>query len=782
MGEGGFPSKTTGRHMRRKREWHRMGRIWFDHPAKTWEEGLPIGNGRLGAMILGGTGTERIPLNQDSIWYGGPVCRDNPDARGNLEKVRALLLAGSIPEAEELLCLAFSGTPQSQRPYQSLGDLEIVYREPEGGLLGDAGNAGGQPLKEGDGYCRELDLNRGIVTEDFCDQGRKWRKEYLSSYPHGVILIRLQAERGGVCLNARLGRRRFYDHAGKLDESTIFMDGSLGAGGVSWKAALRAWQKGGTCQVIGEHLVIRNADEAVLCLACETSFYEPEYGRALTDRLDRARRDGWQEIKRRHMEDYQALFGNVSLSLGDARGQEPVDKTLARGAAEGFDGSFAETYFQYGRYLLIASSRPGSLPANLQGIWNDSMEPCWDSKYTININTEMNYWPAESCGLSECHLPLFDHLERMWKNGRETARHMYGCRGFVAHHNTDLWGDCAPQDIYVPATYWVMGAAWLCTHIWTHYLYTGDGDFLKKMYPILEDAVLFFHDFLIPVDGKLMTCPSVSPENTYLLPDGVCGCVGVGATADNEILRDLLEDYLKASQVLDKDTETVRETRSILEKIPELQIGRFGQIMEWREDYEEREPGHRHISHLYALYPSGQITTDKTPKLAQAARVTLERRLSHGGGHTGWSCAWIVNFFARLGDGDKALENLEKLWAKSTFPNLMDNHPMGAGYVFQIDGNLGAAAAIAEMLVQSDQDRVKLLPALPGKWSKGKVKGLRVAGGAEIALSWENGKLTECTVVSPRDMDMEFQYGTETTRCALKAGNSYRVFAPEQKA
>ena len=399
----------------------------------------------------------------------------------------------------------------------------------------------------------------------------------------------------------------------------------------------------------------------------------------------------------------------------------------------------------------MASSRPGSLPATLQGIWNEAMEPCWDSKYTININTEMNYWPAEMCGLAECHLPLFDHLFRMWENGRRTAGEMYGCRGFVAHHNTDIWGDCAPQDIYVPATYWVMGAAWLCTHIWRHYLYTCDREFLKKMYPILEDAVLFFHDFLMEVDGNLMTCPSVSPENT-------------------EILRDLMEGYLSASEVLQVKSQMVEDTKKILEKIPGLSIGRHGQIMEWREDYEEQEPGHRHISHLYALHPSWQITPDKTPELAEAAERTLERRLAYGGGHTGWSCAWIVNFYARLGRGEEALENLNRLWSRSTFTNLMDNHPMGNGFVFQIDGNLGATAAIAEMLVQSDPDRVILLPALPKQWREGCVRGLTAVGGILVDLSWKEGKMTECVVCSPRDAERVFRYGEMSVTCGLQAG------------
>ncbi len=751
-----------------------METIFFDHPAARWEEALPIGNGRLGAMVFGGIRRERLSLNQDSIWYGGPVDRVNPDAKGHLEEVRRLLLAGKIPEAEKLLCLAFSGTPQGERPYQTLGDLELFYPDALEGPDGAAEGADAGKARENGGetpYCRELNLREGMVTEQYALAGCRVRKEYFASYPHGVIVLRMKASEGSISLEARLSRRKFFDHSGKLDDETIFMDGTLGKGGVCWMAAVRARVKGGVRRVVGEHLVIRNAEEIVLYLGCETSFYEKDFRQALRARLDAAAQAGYEEVKRRHLADYQDLYGRVSLRI-----ETEEEGGELSGAPQGFDGSFASLYFQFGRYLLISSSRPGSLPATLQGIWNDSMEPCWDSKYTININTEMNYWPAEMCGLAECHLPLFDHLFRMWENGRHVAREMYGCRGFVAHHNTDIWGDCAPQDIYVPATYWVMGAAWLCTHIWRHYLYTLDLAFLKKMYPILEDAVLFFHDFLIEVDGRLMTCPSVSPENTYILPSGARGCVGVGAAMDNEILQDLMEEYLKASELLGIHTDMEEKTKRILEKIPKLSIGRHGRLLEWREDYEEQEPGHRHISHLYALYPSGRITPDRTPELAEAARKTLERRLSCGGGHTGWSCAWIVNFYARLGDGEKALENLNKLWTKSTFVNLMDNHPMGDGYVFQIDGNLGAAAAIAEMLVQSDEERVKLLPALPKYWKRGSLKGIVSAGDVVLDVDWRDGKLTECTALSRRDLEMTFQYEGERKVCRLKAGEKCKVF------
>lgn len=729
-----------------------MSRIWFDRPAEEWNQALPIGNGRLGAMIFGGIEGELVQLNQDSVWYGGSLDRVNPDAKGHLDEVRKLILQGKIPEAEELLRYTFSGTPQSERCYQPLGNIELTF------------HAGKQSVSD---YCRELDLDKGMVVESFTRNHVKIKKEYFASYPHGVIVIHMKAEKAVLSLDALLRRERFYSHAGKLDARTIFMDGCLGDGGVSFFTALRAETVGGTSQVLGEHLLIRGAQEITLFLCCETSYYEKEWKESAKKRLEQACKDGYECVKNKHEEDYRSLFERVELKIGEDS-DASITERFEEAKKNGFDGAFAALYFQYGRYLLLSSSRPGSLPANLQGIWNNEMQPAWDSKYTININTEMNYWPAESCSLTECHIPLFDHLIRMWEQGKSVAQRMYGCRGFVAHHNTDLWGDCAPQDIYIPATYWVMGGAWLCTHIWTHYLYTQDVDFLQRMYPVWKDAVLFFHDYLIEIDGKLITCPSVSPENTYILPNGVRGCVCAGAAMDIQILRDLIEGYLKASKVLNICDDVVRKSEEILKKLPETKVGKYGQIMEWQEDYEEAEPGHRHISQLYALHPSNQITVDKTPKLAEAAARTLERRLFYGGGHTGWSCAWIVNLYARLGNSEKAFMNLEKLWQQSTFPNLMDTHPFREGYVFQIDGNFGATAAIAEMLVQSNEERVLILPALPKQWKDGYVKGLTVCGGACIDVGWENGKLVSCSLKSGKPLELELIYGEKRKHITIE--------------
>ena len=448
----------------------------------------------------------------------------------------------------------------------------------------------------------------------------------------------------------------------------------------------------------------------------------------------------------------------------------PTDERIRRAAEGSVDVGLAPLYFDFGRYLLISCSREGTLPATLQGIWNKDMLPPWDSKYTININLQMNYWLAENCNLSECHRPLFELIRKMVPNGRDTARRMYGCRGFMAHHNTDIWGDTVTQDHWLPGSYWVMGAAWLCTHQWTHYEYTKDVDFLRESFPIMREAALFFLDFLIEDGGYLKTCPSVSPENTFILPSGERGSNTAGVTMDNQILRDLFGQCIEAAKVLGVEDELNEQIKAAREKLAPTRIGPKGNILEWQEDYEEAEPGHRHISHLFGLHPSEQITMDKTPELAKAARVTLERRLANGGGHTGWSRAWIINHYAKLWDGEEAYENLEQLFARSTLPNLFDNHPP-----FQIDGNFGATAAIGEMLVQSTAERIVLLPALPGAWKSGHVKGLCVKGDAEVDLYWKDGVLTRAVLRAKKDIRTNVRYGEKIREVSLRAGQEWET-------
>lgn len=738
-----------------------MNQITFRKPANSWEEALPIGNGRLGGMVFGKIKHDHLQLNEDSVWYGGFRDRVNPDSQKSLEKIRSLIFEGRIPEAQELMKVSLSGVPQSQHPYQTAGELYIDWEYEE----------------EIHQYRRVLDLNKGVVRVELAGDSVTQTREFFSSCPDQIIVIRVASENSDISFSMHLERSRFYEGAGKLTEDTLYMDGDLGKGGSSFFAAAKTQFKGGQREIIGEHLLIRNAREVVIYLAIETSFYHGDKLKEVAlERLNQAAQKGYEAIYINHVQDFQKLAGSVSLKLsnsletdGDLLISAAKEKTKPENSE--LQRRMAELYFQYGRYLLISSSRPGSQPANLQGIWNDSISPCWDSKYTININTEMNYWPAEICGLSQCHMPLFDLLKRMHEKGKKVAESMYGCRGFVAHHNTDIWGDCAPQDIYIPASYWVMGGAWLCTHIWQHYLYTQEVSFLEDMYPVLQDAVLFFEDFLVRYGDYYVTCPSVSPENTYILPDGVEGAVCAGASMDIQILRDLLEMYVKSSSILKKSGDIVEKADELLKHLPPIKVGKHGQIIEWLEDYEEAEPGHRHISQLYALHPSHRISRDKTPELAEAAGKTLERRLYYGGGHTGWSCAWIINFYVRLGNGDKGWENLRKLWMESTFPNFMDNHPIGNGAVFQIDGNLGAVSAMAEMLVQADEDRILLLPALPELWEQGEVEGLCLPGCGTISIQWQKRQLVKCIIRCDGNFNTTVSYLGKSIPLKLKKGD-----------
>ncbi len=730
-----------------------MSKLWYRKPASIWEEALPLGNGRMGAMLFGSVETERIQLNEDSVWYGGHVDRNNPDALAKLPEIRELLLKGEIREAEELMSYALSGTPQSQRHYQTLGDLTLSFKG-----LAD------QP----EAYVRSLSLGEAVHRTQFRIAGVDYVRDAFLSAADEVLAIRFTASEGAkISFSAMLSRGRYYDEVGGIGKDTIFLDGNLGQGGSDFTMMLKAVNEGGTSEVIGEHLIVKAADAVTLLFTAGTTFRYTDLKQQLTGILQSASGYRYEELRERHRKAYKDLYDRVTFQLPGTESYDelPTEERLDLAKNGNADAGLSKLYFDYGRYLLISCSRAGTLPANLQGIWNKDFTPAWDSKYTININTEMNYWPAEVCNLSECHLPLFDLIKRMLPNGQVTAKKMYGCRGFVAHHNTDMWGDTAVQDIWIPASYWVMGAAWLCTHQWMHYEYTKDIRFLEEAYPIMKEAAVFFLDFLIEDKGYLKTCPSVSPENTYILPNGNYGAVCVGPTMDNQIMRDLFSQCIKAAELLGIRDELTGQFKEAMDRLSPTRIGRHGSIMEWEEDYEEMEPGHRHISHLYGLHPSSQITMDKTPELAEAARVTLERRLAEGGGHTGWSRAWIINMYARLWDGEAAYQHLTQLFAKSTLPNLFDNHPP-----FQIDGNFGATAGIAEMLVQSTAERIVLLPALPKCWPDGSIRGLCVRGGADISLEWQGGRLTKCCIRSKHPIVTEVIYQENSFKVSLAAG------------
>lgn len=764
-----------------------MSKIWFRKPASVWEEALPLGNGKLGAMVFGGAVRDQIALNEETLWSGGYSDRNNPDAKKALPKVQQLILDGKISEAEELMQLAFAGCPNDMRAYQTLGDLMLDQNDP------------GELLE----YRRELDLDTALCTAAYRTADTSYEKEYFVSAPANLLVIHMKAT-GAQKINvqAKMERWYFFDGTMRTDDTSVALWGSIGNGGSRFYTKITGTAKGGRLYAMGRSLVAENADEVTLYYCAATDFWGDDPETYVNQKLSDGMAKGYAVLKEEHIKEYQNYFRRVTLTLCDrqpkadcanenatdcnctdsnentaancctgsngntaasnctnnnenatdcnctggsakASSTLPTDELLASVKNGEIPAVLVETYFDFGRYLLLSCSRPGTLPANLQGIWCKDFTPPWGCKFTININTQMNYWPAETCSLSECHTVLFDHIERMVAHGRETAEKMYGCRGFVAHHNTDIWGDTAPQDLWIPGTYWVMGAAWLCTHQWTHYEYTLDKEFLKRAFPVMREAALFFLDFMIEHDGYLVTCPSVSPENTFILPSGERGCNSAGVTMDNQILRDLFTQCIKAAELLGIEDELNEKIKRQLSRLRPTQIASNGTLMEWDKEYEEAEPGHRHISHLFGLYPSTQITLEDTPELATAAEKTLERRLSMGGGHTGWSCAWIINLYARLQKGDKVYETLKKLFTNSTLSNLFDNHPP-----FQIDGNFGATAAMIEMLIQARNGKIFLLPALPAQWPDGRLDGVRLPGNAEATLCWQNGRVTEFTVTT----------------------------------
>ncbi|GHT98262.1 alpha/beta hydrolase [Spirochaetia bacterium] len=728
-----------------------MGKLWYKQPAADWNQALPIGNGRLGAMIFGGPRNECLQLNEDSMWFGGPMDRINPQALPNLEKVRSLIFDGKISEAELLMRRAFSGTPHGMGPYQTLGDLRLSFRFT------------GEPA----GYIRELDLGTALHQVRFSAGDTDFCRTTFASAADDVIVYHIKASKtGALFFDAILSREKMYNRAWAPSEHSIAISGDLGKDGMDFGLVLGGAVTDGRIYTVGQHLVVEGATEAVLIFSAATTYRYREPVESALALVESALARSVDILRNGHEAEYRSYFDRVRLSLatGSARTDLPTDERLARFREGEEDNALLQDYFDFGRYLLISCSRPGTVPANLQGIWCKDMLPPWDSKFTVNINAEMNYWPAESCNLSECHLPLIDLVKRMVESGRKTAREMYNCRGFVCHHNTNFWVDTAPQDIF-PCSYWVFGAAWLCLHLWEHYDYTRDRAYLEEAYPVIREAVLFFEDFLIEHDGYLVSCPSASPENSYILPSGERGEVCAGPAMDNQILRDLFSACIRSARILDRDSQGCAKWEAMQGRLRPDRIGRHGQILEWAEDYDEVDPGHRHISHLFALHPSWQINMDDTPALARAAKATLDRRLANGGGHTGWSRAWILNISARLRDGEAAYDNLKKLLSKSTMDNMFDNHPP-----FQIDGNFGGTAGIAEMLLQSGPDRTHFLPALPKAWSAGSVLGLKMRGNVTVDLVWESGVLEKAALYPAFDGEHLLGYQGRVKTVSLKAG------------
>ncbi|MFL9842395.1 glycoside hydrolase family 95 protein [Sphingomonas sp. ST-64] len=734
-------------------------RLWYRQPAAEWTQALPIGNGRIGAMLFGGVAQERLQLNEDTLWTGGPYDPVNPAARAALPEVRGLIAAARYAEAEALADAKLIGTPRTQMAYQALGDLLI-----------DLPGAGAVT-----GFRRELDLDSALAGVSFDRDGSGHRREAFASAADDVIVVRLSAD-APFDLTVRFASEQPEARsvaAGDMLTLTGRNSERAGiAGALRFAARVAVMAEDGATDARDKAIAVTGARAVTLLLAMATSYRgpddvsgDPEAATLAT--LRRARRRGFARLRRDAIAAHRALFRRVSLDLGTSpAAQLPTDERVRRNRpAE--DPALAALYFDYGRYLLIASSRPGTQPANLQGIWNDSNDPPWQSKYTVNINTEMNYWPAEVAALPECTEPLLRMVRELAVTGARTAREMYGARGWVCHHNTDLWRATAPID-GAQWGMWPTGGAWLCTHLWERYDYGRDRDFLRAIYPVMQGAALFFLDTLQtdPATGALVTSPSISPENRHPMGASVCA----GPAMDSQILRDLFDQVAQAAAILGVDAEFAAQVKAARARLPEDRIGAQGQLQEWREDWDARapEPDHRHVSHLYALFPSDQIDPVRTPELAAAARRSLELR---GDESTGWATAWRIALWARLRDGDRAHAILAFLLGPGrTYPNLFDAHPP-----FQIDGNFGGTRAIAEMLVQSRGDAIALLPALPAAWPDGSVGGLRARGQCRVDLRWRNGALEEVVLTAGIEGTRRVSCGKITVSVPLSAGKPVRL-------
>lgn len=740
-------------------------RLWYRQPAATWTEALPVGNGRLGAMVFGGMETERLQLNEGTLWAGGAYDPVNPQAREALPKVRDLVFAGKVAEAEALANAALLGQPKTQMPYQALGTL--ILRFPGLATPGD--------------YRRELDLDSAVATTRFTAGVVTHVRQVVASVPDQVIAVRLEASARGVLdLDLALDSPHAGATARALGKDQLLLTGRNGAsagvdGALRFAAQLLVRPEGGRIEATPQGLAVRGADAVTLLLAMATSYRrfddvsgDPEANTART--LATARRKSFARIAADATAAHRRLFRRVTLDLGTTpAAAEPTDRRV-RQSQERADPALAALYFAYARYLLIACSQPGGQPATLQGLWNDSLNPPWGSKYTVNINTEMNYWPAHSANLSECAAPLVTLVRELAISGARTAREMYGARGWVCHHNTDGWRATAPIDGAAWGM-WPTGGAWLCTHLWEHYDYSRDRAFLASVYPLLAGSARFFLDTLVsdPRTGKLVTNPSISPENQH----GHGGALCAGPTMDMAILRDLFAQTAEAATILGTDAGMVAELRAASARLAPYRIGRLGQLQEWQEDWDADAPErqHRHVSHLYGLYPSHQISVADTPELAAAAKRSLEIR---GDRATGWATAWRINLWARLRDGDRAHAILNFLLGpERTYPNLFDAHPP-----FQIDGNFGGAAGIVEMLLTSRGDTIELLPALPRAWPDGSVTGLRVRGACMVDLAWRSGQLVRATLRPERSGPHEVRLGTRRRTVRLVAGRPTVLAGP----
>ena len=742
-------------------------KLWYRRPAAAWEEALPLGSGRLGMMVFGGIETERIQLTEETMWSGYPHDNDNPLCRKHLPEMRRLIFEGKIAEAEELckqylVCREGSGVRYTGPfgSFEPVGDLYV--------------QTVGRPTLDSRAYRRELDLFDGIATVSF---GNTVRHSFVS-VEYGVTVTEILCEEN-MMLKLRFEPNKatpVYEKEGNILARGAF----AGKGASSFCTLISCVTEGGDVKAYrdseSQGLFPGNTRRVVIYTATATTYdtdRDPE--KVCRACILRAKEAGFDRILAEHLASHRELMERATFTLGgkDRSGFSTEERleAICRGEQ---DTAFSELYFNYGKYLLIAASTACRLPSNLQGIWTKDATPPWGADFHININVQMMYWHAEVLGLTEQVAPLYRYIEDLAHAGEKTAAVQYGCRGWTAHTLANPWGFTAPGADPSWGAFATAGA-WCCRHIWERYLYTGDSKILEEYYPVIRGSALFFLDYLTedPRTKYLVTVPANSPENKYR--DSLTGearAMCAGPTMDNCIIRELLQIAVKTAEILDKD-ETLREEWKNKEaRIPPIRIGKLGQIMEWAEDYEEVEPGHRHISHLYALYPGNAITAEKTPDLFDAARVTLRRRIEHGSGQTGWSAAWIICFFARLFEGEEALSSLLHLYRTGTYRNLFDHHPT---VFFQIDGNFGATAGMAEMLLQSHEELIRVLPACPREWKNGEIKGFRARGGFLVDASWENGKITSLSVYSNLGRPLSLLADGKRYSFATESGKKYTL-------
>jgi len=747
---------------------------WKDDP--EWLKSLPLGNGSLGVMVFGDINHERIQLNEESMWSGSPHDSDNPEAALHQDKIRQLLFEGKYREATELtnatqICIG----PGSGRGnganvpfgcFQTLGDLWIDWNR-----TGDYND-----------YYRELDLKDAVVRIRYTQNGVKYEREIFTSYPDQVMVARFTANKPGQisfsCSLTRPERFRTFSENRQLVMTGALNNGKAGDG-LEYMTRLRAINKNGTVEYSDSAITVKNADEVVLLLSASTD-YELEYpdykGRdykTVTQiNIEEASEKTYDVLLNTHKADYQAYFNRVELNLCNLPDTIPTDERVSRFRETKNDNHLIQLVFQYGRYLLISSSRPGTLPANLQGIWANKIQTPWNGDYHTDVNIQMNYWPSGVTNLSEFKLPMFDLIESLVEPGERTAAIQYNFNGWVVHPITNVWGFTSPGEVAAWGMH-IGAGAWLCTHVWEHYLYTGDKEFLERMYPVMRGSAEFYLDWLVehPVTGKLVSGPAVSPENTFIDPDGGRSQITMGPAHDQQVIYQFFKEFLYVAEEIQIEDDVVALVADAKNRLARgIQIGSDGRLMEWPEEFPEAEPGHRHISHLFALHPGSQITMADTPELAAAAKKSLDFRIEHGGGHTGWSAAWLIHQYARLYEAEKAEEYVNTILTRSITPNLFGLHPP-----FQIDGNFGITSGIAEMLIQSHTGAIHLLPALPKAWPDGEIQGLRARGGYDIDIKWENNELVEARIVSDRQRTARLRYNGKEITVDLRRGRMQTV-------